>query len=195
MPSKLRRFDLRLNIELSREQSVAIGALGVLVIVCVIATVIGLQSWIAAAQTRDDQRDQLASLQARVGGAAAQRHKAQIGVAPPPAFLDAATSGLATAQFQAHLTRMIAEHRAVLVSSAIQPAARDDNSDAIRFQLALTTTLPALQALLYRLESGTPYIFVDALLMQLGGTTERNAADPMLKVTMTVRALWRRKIS
>src|SRR5262249_11409117 len=154
-----------------------------------------LQGWLDAAQTRSERRDELASLQARVGGAAAQHRQAQLGVAPPPAFLDAPTSGLATAQFQTYLSQMIADQRAMLVSSAIQPAARDDKSDAIRLQVALTATLPALQALLYKLESGTPYVFVDALLMQLGGTaTERNAADPVLKVTLTVRALWHRKI-
>jgi len=192
----MRKFSLRLTIDLTREQLVAIGALGLLLSVCAVASIVGMQSWLDAAQTLSDRRDQLASLQARVRGAAAQHRQAQIDVAPPPAFLDASTSGLATAQFQAYLSRMIADQRAVLVSSAIQPAARDDKSDAVRLQVALTATLPELQALLYKLESGTPYVFVDALLMQLGGTaTERNVADPTLKVTLTVRALWRRKIS
>jgi general secretion pathway protein M len=190
------KFDLRLNIDLTREQMIAIGALGLLLSICLVAIIVGVEGWIDAAQTLGDRRDQLASLQARVGGATGQHRQAQIGSAPPPAFLDAPTSGLATAQFQAYLSQMIADQRAMLVSSAIQPAARDDKSDAIRLQLALTATLPALQTLLYRLESGTPYVFVDGLLMQLGSTaSERNAADPTLKVTVTVRALWRRKIS
>ena len=94
-----------------------------------------------------------------------------------------------------YLSQLIADQHAVLVSSGIQSADRDDKSDAIRLQVALTATLPALQTLLYRLESGTPYVFVDSLVMQMGGSTERAVADPSLKVTLTVRAFWRRKIS
>jgi general secretion pathway protein M len=189
------KFDFKSKLDLSREQLVAIGALGLLLLVSMIASVSTLQSWSDATQTLSERRDQLASLQARAGSGAAQHRQSQIGMAPPPAFLDAPTSGLATAQFQAYLSQLIADQRAMLVSSGIQPAERDDKSDAIRLQIALTATVPALQTLLYKLESGTPYVFVDALLMQLGSTTERTVADPALKVTMTVRALWRRKLS
>jgi general secretion pathway protein M len=188
------KLELKSQLDLSRDQLVAIAALGLLVMVCMIANVTTLLSWSDAAKTLDEQRDQLAGLQARVGDVAGRRRQAQISVAPPPAFLDATTSGLAAAQFQAYLSQMIVDQRALLVSSGIQPAARDAKSDEIRLQVALTATLPALQTLLYKLESGTPYVFVDALLMQPGGSTERsNTADPVLKVTMTVRALWRRK--
>jgi general secretion pathway protein M len=49
-----------------------------------------------------------------------------------------------------------------------------------------------LQALLYRLEGGAPYVFVDALSMQPGGSGERAAADPALRVNLTLHAYWRR---
>src|SRR5262249_30696666 len=125
------KLDLELKLDLSREQLAAIGALGLLLLVCAIVTITTLQGWVDAAQTLSEQRDQLASLQARAGGVASHS-RAQINVAPPPAFLDATTSGLATAQFQAYLSQMIADQRAMLVSSGIQPAERDDKNDAIR---------------------------------------------------------------
>lgn len=189
------KLNLRLNLELSREQLMAVGGFVALLLLCVLATAVAVQSRTEAVQALAERRDQLASLQARVGSIAKQRRQMQAMSAPAPAFLDGATSGLATAQFQAYLSQLIADQRAVLVSSGIQSADRDDKSDAIRLQVALTATLPALQTLLYRIESGTPYVFVDSLVMQMGGSTERAVADPSLKVTLTVRAFWRRKIS
>lgn len=189
------KLNINLKLDLSREQLLAIGAACVLLLVCVLTTAVAVQTWLDATQTLTDRSDQLAGLQSRVRLTGGQSQPMQTMAAPPPAFLDAPTSGLAMAQFQAYLSQLIAEQRAVLVSSGIQAAERDDKSDAIRLQIALTATLPALQTLLYRIESGTPYVFVDGLLMQPGSTAERNPADPVLKVTLTVRAFWRRKIS
>ncbi|WP_316195728.1 MULTISPECIES: type II secretion system protein GspM [unclassified Bradyrhizobium] len=185
------KLNLKLKLDLNREQLLAAGAFGALLLICMLTTANALQTWIAAAQSLGERRDQLASLQSRVGATVKQR-KSQAMAAPALAFLDAPTGGLAAAQFQAYLSQLIADQKAVLVSSGIQAAERDDKSDAIKLQLALTATIPALQELLYRLESGMPYVFVDSLLMQLGGSTERNAADPVLKVTLTVHAFWRR---
>jgi general secretion pathway protein M len=182
----------KLKLDFSREQLFAVGGLGALLLACVIAIATGLQAWTGSLQTLGERRDQFAALQARVGSVAKQRRQTQVQVAPAFAFLDAPTPGLATAQFQAYLSQQITDQHGLLVSSGIQPADRDDKSDAIRLQVALTATLPALQMLLYRLESGTPYVFVDGVLMQLGGSTERAAADPVLKVTLTLRAFWRR---
>jgi general secretion pathway protein M len=51
-----------------------------------------------------------------------------------------------------------------------------------------------LQAVLYRLESGTPYVFVDTLIVQLpGGGTQRAVEDPLLRITLGLRSLWRQK--
>lgn len=187
----MRKLNLPVKLDLNRAQWGALGVVCALLVVCGVAIATALQSWTEATQALGERRDQLAALRSRVGAVARQR-KTQATAAPPQAFLDATTSGLATAQFQAYLSQLIVDQRAMLVSSGIQPAERDDKSDAIRLQVALTATGPALQELLYQLESGTPYVFVDSLSMQPGGSSERNAADPVLKVTLTVHAFWRR---
>ena len=54
-------------------------------------------------------------------------------------------------------------------------------------------SLQALQAFLYQLESGTPYVFVEQLAVQLAGTaSQRVVEDPLLRVTLGLRANWRR---
>ena len=53
--------------------------------------------------------------------------------------------------------------------------------------------LVALQAMLYRLESGTPYVFVEALTIQpAAAAAGRPPEDPLLRATLSVRAFWRR---
>ncbi len=53
--------------------------------------------------------------------------------------------------------------------------------------------LKALRALLYQLESGTPYVFVDALTVQpASAAAGRAAEDPLLRATLSLRAFWRR---
>lgn len=183
---------LNFNFNVDREQAFAVGGFAALLIVCVVAIAGALQVRADALQHLAEQRDQLATLQARARPAANRQAQTKNRVAPPTALLDAPTSGLATAQFQAYLSELVTGQHAVLVSSGV-PTDRDDKGDAIKLQISVNATLPALQALLYRLESGAPYVFVDALLMQPGGSSDRAAADPVLKVTLTVHAFWRRK--
>ena len=53
--------------------------------------------------------------------------------------------------------------------------------------------LEALQRMLYQLESGTPYVFVDSLSVQIPGTgAQRAVEDPLLRVTLGLRAIWQR---
>lgn len=179
--------------KLGREQMFALGGLCGLFLACALAIVIALQVRAEALDNLARQRDQLGSLDARTRTASDRRRQTQVRSAPELAFLDAPTSGLATAQFQAYLSQIVTDQHAVLVSTGVRPADRDDKSDAIRLQISLNATLPALQALLYRLEAGIPYIFVDTLSMQPSGSGERAAADPVLKVNLTLHAFWHRR--
>ncbi|MGF6312195.1 general secretion pathway protein M [Bradyrhizobium sp. i1.8.4] len=183
---------LNFKFDVNREQVLAVGGLCALLLICAVAIAGALQTRANALQRLAEQRDQLAALEAHSRPAANKRTPSQRLAAPAAAFLDASTSGLATAQLQAYLSELVTSQHAVLVSSGI-PADRDDKSDAIRLQISLNATLAALQTLLYRLESGAPYVFVDALLVQPGGSTERTAGDPVLKVNLTVHAFWRRR--
>lgn len=186
------RSRFNLTFDFNREQVFAGGGFCALLMICAVAITGALQARVNALQHLTEQRDQLAALEARSRPAANRRAQAQRLAAPATAFLDAPTSGLATAQFQAYLSELVTSQHAVLVSSGVR-ADREDKSDAIRLQISLNATLAALQTLLYRLESGAPYVFVDALLVQPGGAAERTAGDAVLKVNLTVHAFWRRR--
>jgi general secretion pathway protein M len=180
-------------IKLDREVIISFGALGALLIVCASAVAFSWQAWSGATYEFDRKNALLSQLEAR----AAARKNALLKsgtVAPTAAFLAAPTQGLAGAQLQAHLQRLADAHHAVLISSGIEPAKHEDQPDSIRLQATLDANVQALQALLYQLESGTPYVFVESLDIKLPGTNAQRAVeDPLLRITLGLRAVWRRE--
>jgi hypothetical protein len=178
-------------IKLNREQIVSVGALAALLIVCLGLIGLSLQMRSSAAQELAERQELLSRLEVRAKARSDARGRP--GSAPAAAFLDAPTQGLAVAALQAHLVQMSDIHHAVLVSSGVEPAKREDPPDSIRLQATLEMSLQALQALLYQLESGTPYVFVEQFAVQLAGTaSQRIVEDPLLRVTLGLRAHWRR---
>jgi general secretion pathway protein M len=179
-------------IRLDREQAISVGVLAALAVACMAAVGVSLQAWSDAAQERDDRRSQLTRLEARAK--ARNDARARSGAsAPAAAFLDAATQGLAVAELQAHLLQLADAHHCLVISSGMEPTKREDGAEQIRLQATVEASSQSLQTFLYQLESGTPYVFVDALTVQLtGAASQRTADDPLLRVTFGLRAIWRR---
>jgi general secretion pathway protein M len=175
-----------------REALLALGALGALLFVCANAVGFSWQARSDAASEFDVRSAQLSQLEAH----AANRNKARLSgaAAPSTAFLAAPTQGLAGAQLQAYLQHVADTHHATLISSGMEATKHEDQPDSIRLQATLDADLQSLQALLYQLESGTPYVFVDSLNIQIPGTNAQRAVeDPLLRVTLGLRAVWRRE--
>lgn len=179
-------------MKLDREQTISIAALALLLLVCASAVQFSFRARSDAAQEFAGRREMLSRLEAKVR---ANRPGAPA-AAPPAAFLDAPTQGLAGAQLQAHIAQVASAQQAGLVSSGVESAKREDTSDTIRLQATMDLSLNALQAVLYHLETGTPYVLVDMLTVQaVGAATGRPAEDPLLRATLSVRAFWRRGTS
>jgi general secretion pathway protein M len=179
-------------IKLDREQAISVAVLAALLLVCIAAVGMSLQARSNAVQELDDGRDRLTRLEARAKARSDARARSGA-AAPETAFLDAPTQGLAVARLQAHIQQLADVHHCLLVSSGLELTRREDGADAIRLQATMEASLQSLQAFLYQLESGTPYVFVDALTVQLtGAAAQRTAEDPLLRVTFGLRAVWRR---
>jgi len=183
---------------LDRRQALALGALALLFVVCATAVQVALQTRIDAARGLGERREALARLEARLNGRTALHTPS---VAPAAAFVAAATQGLAGAQLQAYVADLAASQQADVVSSSVEPGTREDGPDAIRLQATLDTGLDGLQTLLYRLETGTPYVFVESMAVQpqaaaqagIAAAGAPSAAAPVLRVTLTLRAMWKRE--
>ena len=174
---------------LDREQAVSVAALALLLSLCVYVVGLLLQVRADAVSEASERREMLSRLEAKFQTSSNRPATA----APPTAFLDASTQGLASAQLQSYLAQLASDQNASLVSSGGEAAKRDDVPDTIRLQATLDLNLKGLRALLYQLETGTPYVFVDALTIQpAGADAGRAAEDPLLRTTLSLRAFWRR---
>jgi hypothetical protein len=175
-------------MQLDREQTISIAALALLLVLCVLAVQLSVQARSDAVQEFAERREMIVRLEAR-----SRTDGRPAAAAPAAAFLAAATQGLAGAQLQAHLAQVAGAEQVGLISSGIEPAKREDAPDTIRLSATMELGSGALQAILHRLETGAPYVFVEALTVQPAGTTtDRPAEDPLLRATLSVRAFWRR---
>jgi len=177
-------------VKLDREQSISIAALSLLLLACACAVQLSFQARFEAAQEFTERHAMLTRLEAKMR--ADKPGRAAVG-APPAAFLDASTQGLAGAQLQAYLAQVAGAQHGSLISSGLDPAKREDPSDTIRLQAVVEVSSTALQAMLHQLESGTPYVLVEALAVQpAGAAMGRPAEDPLLRAAISVRAFWRK---
>lgn len=180
-------------IKLDREQGLALAALGALLLLGLAALgfCYGLRADAAADYAAMDGK--LARLEAARARARLDAHGRPIRTsAPDAAFLKAPTLGRATALLQTYLEETARAQHAVLVSSGPKPIDRNDPPYAIRLEVTLNLPIEPLQALLYRIETGTPYIVVDSLSAQPASATKGAPQDPQLHVTLGLKAFWRR---
>jgi general secretion pathway protein M len=175
----------------TREQAIAVGALALFVMVCAGAVVWSLQVRSDASQDLSDRRDLLSRIEAGARPKAGQRTPTRLETAPANAFLDAATPGLAGAALETYVARLVGQ-RATLISFAVQSHAGTDAADIVRIEASVDIGLRALQALLYDLESGTPYVFVESMTVRPAAAATQSAVqDGALRVVLVLRALWR----
>lgn len=174
------------------EQGMAVGALCLFAMLCAGLLAWSFQARLDALQELSQRQDQLERLQAAARAKGGPHGEARIAAAPAAAFLDAPTAGLAGASLQAHVARL-AGHHATLVSFAIQPPGGSDPAETVRIEASMDISLRALQLLLYALESGTPYVFVETMTVAAAAATAQpHAPDAPLRVTLGLRSLWRR---
>jgi hypothetical protein len=177
----------------NREQGIAIGALALLLIACASSLALSLEVRSEAAQELSDRQDTLSRLEARSQSSANPRSPTKATIAPPQAFLDAPTAGLAGADLQSYVARLADQH-AALVSFGTQPSVGEEAADDVRIEASMDISLRSLQVLLYQLETGTPYVFLESMTIHsTSPAAAGDAEDAPLRVTLGLRALWRRR--
>lgn len=127
----------------------------------------------------NEQMEKIQAREQRVAPLAA-RDKA---VSP---FFEAGTITLAGAALQQRLEAAAASAKGRLVSSKVEMAPRGDER-RIALTAELTIAEPDVQALLYDLETGRPYLFVDALEVR---APEAASGGGAMRVSLTVSGQW-----
>lgn len=179
-------------LKLDRAQSIAATALFLVVLTCIAVPIVSLGARSQAAMALKNERDELHRLQVAHRRLAAKESAAdRIRPAPSSAFLNAQTPGLASAQLEAYVSRVASAQQAILISSGVQQARQGDAADVVRIQASLTVNYAALQNVLFALETGTPYVFVDSMILEPAGRVQEGQM-PDMRVTLNLRAIWRR---
>ena len=178
--------------KLTREQGIAVGAFCAFVLLCVGIVVWSLQTRFDAIQELSEQQNLLGRLEGGARSKVGPGGPAKATAAPAAAFLDEPTLGLASATLEAHVTQLASQH-ATLVSFSVQSSTAPDSTDSVRIEATMDITLSALQILLYDLETGTPYVFVDSMTVRpAAGAAQADAANASLRAILGLHALWRR---
>lgn len=178
---------------LNRKRSFALIALAGFLLAVAIPPALAVRARAEAEATLTETQAQLDRLLGAERRATAKANgSGHLGEAPVEAFLDAQTPGLATAQLEAHVAEVAASLHASLVSTSAQQPDRSDGPDAIRVQANIELDYDALPALLYKLESGEPYVFVESLTLRpVNASASRNAQNAPMRVSFGLKALWR----
>jgi len=179
---------------LDRQQAIAVAALALFLLACAGSVALTLAIRSDASAELSERQSVLDRLEARAGARGESGRQEKAAAAPPQAFLDAATPGLAAADLEAYVARL-ADRNAALVSFGTQASAGEEAAGIVRIEASLDISLLALQGLLYQLESGTPYVFVDSMTVRAPSTAVAAAAaeNQPLRVTLNLHALWRRR--
>jgi general secretion pathway protein M len=137
-----------------------------------------LQRYRALAAERTGLTDQLTALEQRAAKAGG--------------YLEGATDALAAVELQDRVRRTIERAGGQLQSTQILPAAAVDATTplrraALRLQLAIATK--GLQTMLYELETGQPYLFIDELTIRqrrVRPSKKEIPEEPVLDVSLEV---------
>ena len=137
-----------------------------------------LQRYRALAAERTGLTDQLTALEQRAAKAGG--------------YLEGATDALAAVELQDRVRRSIERAGGQLQSTQILPAAAVDAKTplrraALRLQLAIATK--GLQTMLYELETGQPYLFIDELTVRQRRVRQSKTEvqeEPLLDVSLEV---------
>ncbi len=177
------------NLVISRRQALAVVSyLGVVIAFLAISLVLiadlrDKAAEIEAAQARLDQLSERSrtSLSASIASNA--------GVSGSP-FLDGKTITIAGAALQQRIETAVAKAAGALVSSQVELDRPDAKNGFVGLTASMEVSQPAVQTILYDIEAGMPYLFVDKLSIQSPEVFGESETGRM-RMTVGVVGQWR----
>lgn len=116
------------------------------------------------------------------------------GAAPERAgspFLEGPTVTVAGAALLQRVGRAVAKVGGSIQSSQVDLTGATSNDRRVALMVSCELDQPALQALLYDLESGMPFLFVDQLDVQMPNAGSEAIDERRLRVFLSISGLWR----
>lgn len=117
------------------------------------------------------------------------------GLQPGAQFLGGDRLTVAAAELQRRIASEVTKAGGAVVSSRVERSANPEAGRDLRLAVEFEIAQGDLQALLYRLESSTPFVFVEKLALRSRTDAPETAAQPRLRVALLVSGTWRDKSS
>lgn len=170
--------------------------LAVLYYVLTIAVLVGL-TWICLADLADrylgysDKADLLARIEGRLIDAESSTDPTRPDVKGSP-FLEGNSLTIAGAALQKRVTTAVEEAGGNVLSSQIDLQPTQDSTNRVSLTVSCEVEQSALQTMLYELEAGMPFLFIDRLLIQSPQQqgAEAEADSARMRITMNVSGQW-----
>ncbi len=171
---------------------IALGAAVVLVLV-----VVGLPiAMLFSAQAHDirESEDTIAQYQSEIGQRPQLEDRLQAlrqSAQSVPGLLSGTSAALAQAQLQSDMKVLIEHNGGTLLSAQLLPPARANGFDLVSISYDMTVPLGRFRALLYSVETHTPFYFVndaDFIMPPNWRPGNPQNADPAMEVRFTIHA-------
>jgi len=161
------------------------GAILLLVLIAVVAVIDVVQrhSQVVSAA------DLLARLEHRAPAVGRGEFRASSADPQGSPFLQGQTVTIASAALLQRVTAAITKAGGTVVSSEVAPKEGHAADDFVRINATCDIEPKALQALLYDIEAGMPFLYIDQFLAQASEPTNGNGR---LRVVLGVSGMWRR---
>jgi general secretion pathway protein M len=177
------------SVVMGRRETLAVVAyVGVVIVLlamslALVADLHGKSAEIAAAQTRLDQLSE----RSRPGSPASIASNAGVTGSP---FLDGRTITIAGAALQQRVEAAVAKAGGELMSSQVELDGPDAKKGFVGLTASVEAGQPAVQTILYDIEAGMPYLFVDKLSIQSPEVFGEPESGRM-RMTIGIAGQWR----
>jgi general secretion pathway protein M len=165
---------------------VAASIYGFLLLVLAVATVLPLQGVFDRRAAVEAQGDMLLRLEGRGPAAAGVATGASAMVGSP--VLEGATVTVAGAALLERVVATVTRHGGSVLSSQVDLQGAQAKDGFLSVIASCDLEQPALQAIVYDLEAGMPFLFVDQLVVQ--APTSTGTAGGKLRVLISVSGQW-----
>ncbi|MCU7919542.1 MAG: type II secretion system protein M [Candidatus Thiodiazotropha sp. (ex Epidulcina cf. delphinae)] len=88
-------------------------------------------------------------------------------------YLQSETDSLAKAELQRRVKQVVASGKGDILSSQVERSEQEDGFNRVAIRVRMKSTLEEMMALVYRLETETPYLFVDDITVRSRLVTRR----------------------
>ena len=165
--------------------------LAVAVYLAAVACFLGGSLWlIGDLMTRSDRVAQMSSRLEQLSARSPQRKVGAPDKAGLSLFLSGRTMTIAAAALEQRVKDAVERSGGELTSSQVEPDNQDAKDGFVRLTASIEVDQPGCQKILYEVEAGTPYLFVDKLSIQ----SPEDFGEPetgRFRMTLAVVAQWR----